>query len=67
MRREGRRPSVSPRLSNMMKKTCLVFMLLLALGAAHAGEQRIEVPVGDSPSRGPVNAPVTIIEFIDFQ
>lgn len=51
----------------MMKKTCLVFMLLLALGAAHAGEQRIEVPVGDSPSRGPVNAPVTIIEFIDFQ
>ena len=43
-----------------------VFGLLLA-GMAHAGEKKIEVPIGDSPSLGPADAPVTIIEFIDFQ
>lgn len=50
-----------------MKKTA--FVLLLALFAAQgiADEKRYSVPLGDSPSRGPHNAPVLIIEFIDFQ
>jgi ABC-type glycerol-3-phosphate transport system substrate-binding protein len=52
----------------MMKKTLTtLIVLLLLLGLAHAGEKRIEVPIGDSPSLGPADAPVTIIEFIDFQ
>jgi hypothetical protein len=34
---------------------------------ALAEEMRFSVPVGDSPTIGPANAPVTIIEFLDFQ
>jgi len=45
---------------------CCVFGLLLA-GMAQAEEPRVQVPIGDSPSLGLENAPVTIIEFIDFQ
>ena len=29
--------------------------------------EKVEVAVGDAPSRGPKNAPVTILEFSDFQ
>lgn len=43
--------------------------VVLLLFATHlsAQEKRFEVPIGDSPSQGPPDAPVTIIEFIDFQ
>ncbi|MBI4793528.1 MAG: hypothetical protein HY789_12565 [Deltaproteobacteria bacterium] len=53
----------------MTKKTLplIAFVLLFLLGMAHAGEKRTEVPINDSPSMGPTDAPVTIIEFIDFQ
>jgi len=43
-----------------------LLLLLTALPAA-AADKRITVPIGNSPSMGPENAPVTIIEFIDFQ
>ena len=51
----------------MMKKLLIYVFILLLCGIAHAEEKRTEVPIGDSPSLGPVDAPVTIIEFIDFQ
>jgi len=54
----------------MMKKTLtplIVVVFVLLLGMAHAGEKRTEVPIGDSPTLGPAEAPITIIEFIDFQ
>jgi hypothetical protein len=52
----------------MNKFITLTICLLLALVApAVAAEKRTNVPVGNSPSLGPENAPVTIIEFIDFQ
>jgi hypothetical protein len=41
--------------------------LLLFLTLASAVDKRVTVPLGDSPSMGPENAPVTIVEFIDFQ
>jgi hypothetical protein len=34
---------------------------------AFADEKRFTVPIGASPSIGPSDAPVTIIEFLDFQ
>jgi hypothetical protein len=43
----------------------VVVTLLICLPAA--ADQRYTVPLENSPSRGPENAPVTIIEFIDFQ
>jgi protein-disulfide isomerase len=51
----------------------IMTMLMLALACITlvspvlAEEKRYTVPVGDSPSYGPPDAPVTIIEFIDFQ
>ena len=43
------------------------FFLLLAAAPAAAAEIRYEVPAGDSPSIGPANAPVTLVEFVDYQ
>jgi hypothetical protein len=51
----------------MMRKILICVFILLFAAPAIAGENRTEVPAGDSPSRGPADAPVTIIEFIDFQ
>lgn len=52
-----------------MRKIIALLALFLAVAVvpASAAVQRIEVPIGNSPSFGPANAPVTIIEFIDFQ
>jgi hypothetical protein len=51
----------------MMKKLLLCIFALLLFGTAHAEDQKTDVPIGDSPSMGPTDAPVTIIEFVDFQ
>lgn len=51
----------------MMKKTLICIVVLLVFGIAQASEKRVDVPIGDSPSLGPDDAPITIIEFIDFQ
>ena len=51
----------------------LAFVLSLAAAAAPAGmgafaqEERYVVPVGDSLGFGPSNAPVTLVEFVDYQ
>jgi protein-disulfide isomerase len=52
-----------------MKRRTLVALLILVLAAGYAlaDEKRFSVPLGDSPATGPANAPVTIVEFIDFQ
>jgi hypothetical protein len=50
-----------------MKKSLFVILLFLLSGVGGAQEKRFDVPVGDSPSYGPSDAPVTIVEFIDFQ
>ena len=50
-----------------MKKTVLTVLFLLSFSMAFAEVNRIQVPIADSPQLGPANAPVTIIEFLDFQ
>lgn len=64
---EGRRKAVSPLLSIIMKKLLIVILAFLLGAVAFAEEKRYDVPIGDSPSIGPSDAPATIIEFIDFQ
>jgi hypothetical protein len=49
------------------------FVLLAALalpaasGAQGTEEKRYDIPIGSSLSVGPADAPVTIVEFLDFQ
>ncbi len=50
-----------------MKKLALIIVGVLIAISAVAEEKRFSVPLGDSPSTGPMNALVTIVEFIDFQ
>jgi len=50
-----------------MKKLALFLAVAVFAFTAAAQEKRFDVPLEDSPSLGPANAPVTIIEFIDFQ
>jgi len=45
----------------------LTLILLLAAAPAAAADVRYAVPAGDSPSIGPANAPVTLVEFVDYQ
>lgn len=51
----------------MMKKILICVFALFLFGMAHAEEKKTDVPIGDSPSTGPADAPVTLVEFIDFQ
>jgi protein-disulfide isomerase len=44
-----------------------IALALLAAYPAGAADIRYNVPAGDSPSIGPANAPVTIVEFLDYQ
>ena len=50
-----------------MKRTASAAFVLLLFSVAFADTQLYSVPIGDSPEKGPKNAPVTIIEFLDFQ
>ncbi len=50
-----------------MKKLLLIFIAGLLIGTAHAEIKRYTIPIEGSPSMGPQNAPVTIVEFIDYQ
>ena len=44
-----------------------IALALLAAVPSSAADVRYTVPAGDSPSVGPANAPVTIVEFLDYQ
>jgi hypothetical protein len=53
-----------------MRTTLVLALLLLFFPSAAisaADDQRFDVPLNNAPQRGPQDAPVTIIEFLDFQ
>ena len=55
----------------MKRLMVLVLIAALALpavaGAQGAEEKRYQIPLENSPSSGPADAPVTMFEFLDFQ
>ena len=53
--------------SNTCRLALWIVLTLLAAVPAGASDVRYAVPAGDSPSIGPANAPVTIVEFLDYQ
>ena len=44
----------------------VTLLLLLPYGASSQPE-RFDIPLGNAVFKGPADAPVTIIEFLDFQ
>jgi hypothetical protein len=49
-----------------MKAKFAIFFVFLTYSLVFAFE-RYKVPIDNSPQRGPKDAPVAIIEFLDFQ
>jgi len=49
-----------------MRKIFPILLLVLA-SAVFADDRRYSMPLADSPALGPANAPLTLIEFIDYQ
>jgi hypothetical protein len=47
--------------------TVSLLLTLLIPHFTHAEIKRYTIPIENSPSWGPENAPITIIEFIDYQ
>jgi hypothetical protein len=54
---------------SVMRMAFVLALLLLAFPTVtlSADVDRFDVPIGSSPQRGPQDAAVTIIEFLDFQ
>jgi hypothetical protein len=55
------------RTGGKMKKIFSILFAALLVATAAAETQRYNVSLEGSPSIGPQNAPVTIVEFIDYQ
>jgi len=51
----------------MKKNFLIIFFILFTAPYSFADERRYNVPIHDSPASGSANAPVTIIEFLDYQ
>jgi hypothetical protein len=51
----------------MKKIVLLAILFLLVSSPAFSAVQRYNVAIDNSPQKGPKDAPVTLIEFLDFQ
>jgi hypothetical protein len=44
----------------------IAFLLVLVGCVAITSQQSTTIPLDDSPRMGPANAPVTVVEFLDY-
>jgi hypothetical protein len=52
----------------MWKKLILTFLFVLfVFSVGYTAEQRYSISIDNCPILGPADAPITIIEFLDFQ
>ncbi|MGB9710896.1 MAG: hypothetical protein ACPLZA_05335 [Thermodesulfovibrio sp.] len=51
----------------IIKQLLLILLVLSILSSSFAAEKRYSLPLEESPYIGYENAPVTIVEFIDYQ
>jgi hypothetical protein len=52
---------------NLLYRWFFATLIIFVPFIAYASENRYNVPIGDSAALGPVNASITMIEFIDYQ
>lgn len=50
-----------------LRQLSILLMIALVMPAGAADKPLLKVPLGDAPVRGSADAPVTMVEFIDFQ
>ncbi len=50
-----------------MNKLLILLSVFFSVSSSFADEQRYNVPLKDSPSCYAQNAPITMIEFLDYQ
>jgi hypothetical protein len=65
--RRGALRAISEDQQAMKKLIVIILSVILASSLGYGEEKRFSVPIGDSPTAGPADAPVTVIEFLDFQ
>jgi hypothetical protein len=52
----------------MWKKLLLaVLLVFICSSPVYTAEERYNIPIDNCPVLGPLDAPITIIEFLDFQ
>jgi hypothetical protein len=51
----------------MRIKIGFILLVLVFSSLSIAAEKRYDISLGNSPQLGPKDAPITIIEFLDFQ
>jgi hypothetical protein len=53
---------------SVLRRVQVLFAIVLLYPAiSYGAEKRYDIPIEGSPSMGPENATVTIVEFLDYQ